>query len=233
MAVTVRAAVFALCMAAVGCVTVAPPSPMVTMGGPETAGKGTVELAAASGAGIGVFDKAEISEHAWYGRIRQGIGPRLDLGVEALGFELEGRRTVTAKLSARYRIFHNVRIDGGLGVGDNSLGSGVNGDLGVVVGTVRPDRFADVYGALRYGFSHGIAGSVLDPEGARGLGRPANSNTVMLCIGTQMRISPKVRLMWEFGYGRMFPRGSDPGTLAYLGCGAVVNLRWRKDGKGE
>lgn len=209
-----------------GCVTIAPPSPMVTFGGPEVSGKGVTELVGAAGTGISFFDENEIAEHGWFGRVRHGVSERWDIGADVFGYSFENRTAMSAKLSARYQLMPRIRLDGGIGLGDDSRGRSINGDLGLTIGTVRPDRVWDVYGSVRYGYAHGIAGSLISPETAE-VTAPLHVTTVMLNLGAQARLTPHLRLVAETGLGQLFPSSGGHGAVLYLGAGMMLRLPWR------
>ncbi|MCF8257071.1 MAG: hypothetical protein K9J06_05935 [Flavobacteriales bacterium] len=211
-----------------GCIAIAPPSPMVTFGGPQVTGKGVTEAVGAAGAGISFFEENEIAEHAWFGRVRQGINERWDIGIDLLGYTFEKRVSVSGKVSARYQLMSRVRLEGGIGIGDDSQGRSVNGDFGLTIGTVRPDRVWDVYGTVRYGYAHGYAGSTLDSKAAEGLIAPVHVSTVMLNLGAQARVTPHVRFIFEAGVGHLFPSHGLHGAVLYLGGGLMLRVPWRK-----
>jgi hypothetical protein len=127
----VRVIVFCLWFVSAGCVTFAPPSPLVTFGGPKTTEKGTSEAAIAMGTGFALFENAHSGGLGWFGRYKYGFGDKFDLGIDALGVVHSDKGTLTAKLAGRYQVRDNLRLEAGLGVADDSDGKSLNSDLGL------------------------------------------------------------------------------------------------------
>lgn len=193
---------------------------MVSYGGPQPLGKYESEVTAALGTGIAFSDKPRISELGWYGRYRIGLTPKFDIGAEGLGFLYSNNWTITGKLSARYTVVRWFRIDLGAGMGDNSYGRSVNGDVGLTFGSDRQDWTWNPYGTLRYGFGYGIKGTELRPTiNELNLGSPANAHTVMVNIGAQAKLNRFVRMTFEGGIGRVIPIGFPGATIPYLSAG--------------
>ena len=127
-----------LCLAIIsaGCVSFAPPSPLVTYGGPKTTEKGTSEVAIAMGTGFALFENAHSGGQGWFGRYKYGIDDKFDIGVDAVGIVRSDKGTLTAKLAGRYQVEEDLRLEGGIGVADDSDGKGLNSDLGLTWGTI-------------------------------------------------------------------------------------------------
>src|SRR5271165_4485963 len=67
-----------------GCVAMAPPPPVATLGAPETAAPGHAQAALGVGGGASLFPGAHSGGIAVFGRYRRGFTERLDLGGDVL-----------------------------------------------------------------------------------------------------------------------------------------------------
>lgn len=166
---------------------------------------------------------------AWFSRFRFGVSDKMDIGAEALGFRYNNNLNLTGKASVRYSFKPWLRADIGGGMGDNSYGRSINGDVGLTFGAARNDRTWNPYGTLRYGFAYGLQGTGLKPalEGVK-LGRLVNSHTIMLNIGAQAKLVPYVYFLAEAGFGEFFPIGQPSGTIIYLSGGFSFRLPRKK-----
>jgi len=193
----------------------APPPPLMTIGGPATAPVGGAEVALGSGSGASLFPGVHGTGHGWFGRYRYGLSERTDLGVDMLGVQYSDKGTLTGKLSLRYRLRPHWRIEGGLGVADDSNGKSANADLGLTVGSLRPERWWEYYGAIRVGGAHGYPGNIL----GSGDTAPPDDAVFIGTAGASIRVQPNIHFVMEGGYGAILVRGvSDVGQAVYLGA---------------
>lgn len=137
-----------------GCTSFAPPSPLVTFGGPAVVDTSQSEVGLAVGTGSVLFPGAHSGGQGWFGRYKRGIAQNFDLGVDAVGIARSDKGTLTAKLVGRYQTSKNVRLECGLGLADDSDGKSVNGDIAVTCGTVREGPW-NYYASLRLGAAKG------------------------------------------------------------------------------
>ncbi len=209
-----------------GCVTFAPPSPMVTFGGPETAGKGVSETALAFGTGAVLFEDAHTGGAGWFGRYKYGLGENFDLGIDALGVTYSDKTAFTAKLAGRYAIRPGIRVEAGIGAADDSNGKSLNSDIGVTVGSIGEDSPWNFYSSLRAGYAFGFAGNAIfstTDESTDTVPLP-NTAFTMLNLGAQGKIIEGQFFIFEAGVGGVFPEGEDPGMIIYLSCGLLFKI---------
>jgi hypothetical protein len=210
-------ATFAASMA--GCRIMAPPAPMMTMGSPATAPAGGAEMAIGLGTGASLFPGGHGTGHGWFGRYRYGLGQRLDLGMDLVGAGYGDDRTLTGKLALRYRVSPHWRIEAGLGAADDSNGKSANADVGVTVGSIRPDWWWDYYGAVRVGGAYGLHGDIL----GSGDEAPPSDALFIGTAGATIRIQPNIRFVIEGGYGAILIQGvNDVGQALYIGAGLLM-----------
>lgn len=148
-----------LALSFTGCVSFAPPSPMVTYGGPQTTPEGSSEVAIAVGAGVALFEGAHSGGHGWFARYKYGLTKKLDLGIDAIGIVHSDKGTLTMKVASRYQLSDHIRLEGGIGAADDSDGKSINGDLAITVGTINKENSWNYYSSLRMGFAKGFAGN--------------------------------------------------------------------------
>jgi len=208
-----------------GCVTFAPPSPMVTFGGPKTTEKGTSETVLAAGSGTALFSGAHSGGLGWFGRYKYGLSDTWDIGVDAIAFSHSDKYCFTAKIAPRYQLSSNFRLEGGLGAADDSYGKSLNGDIGLTWGTIN-QKFWNFYSTLRFGSSYGFPGDIIF-EGNSNEGdttAPANTFIVLLNVGTQGKIDEKMNFIFEGGYGYLFPKANGTGKVIYISCGIMFKI---------
>ena len=207
------------------CVTFAPPSPMVTFGGPKTTGKGTSETVLAAGTGAALFSGAHSGGLGWFGRYKYGLSDKWDIGVDAISFSHSDKYCFTAKFAPRYQLSSNFRLEGGIGGADDSYGKSLNCDIGITWGTINQKTW-NYYSTLRIGYAHGYPGNILF-EGNSNEGdttAPANTYIALLNIGTQGKIIEKMDFIFEGGYGYIFPKGNGTGIAVYISCGILFKI---------
>lgn len=204
-----------------GCVSFAPPSPLVTFGGPAVVDTAQSEVGLAVGTGVAMFPGAHSGGQGWFGRYKRGIAPNFDLGVDAVGIVRSDKETLTAKVVGRYQVSRNVRLEAGLGLADDSDGKSVNGDVAVTFGTVRETTW-NYYGSLRLGAAKGYPGDIL--FGGGGDQAPVNALFPIVNLGTQAKVAANERFIFEGGFGCIFPEQQRAGALIYLSCGMLFDI---------
>lgn len=204
-----------------GCETFAPPSPLVTFGGPAVVDTGHSEVGLAVGTGGVLFPGGHSGGQGWFGRYKRGIAEDFDLGIDATGIVRSDKETLTAKLVGRYQASRHIRLECGLGLADDSDGKSVNGDAAVTFGTVKESTW-NYYGSLRLGASKGYPGDVL--FGAGGDQAPTNSLFPLVNFGTQAKVAANEKFIFEGGFGYVIPRLERAGTMIYLSCGLLFDL---------
>jgi len=198
-----------------GCVAFAPPSPMITFGGPQTTDKGTSETALGLGSGAALFQGAHAVGQGWFGRYKFGLSDRWDIGIDVIGFSHSDKYCTTAKAAARYRLNPHFRLEGGLGAADDSFGKSINGDIGLTWGTLNELKPWNLYSTFRVGYAYGFPGDTTAPP---------NTSIVLVNVGTQGKISDKMNFIFEGGYGYLFPKGKDTGTIICIACGIMFKI---------
>ena len=203
-----------------GCTSFAPPSPLVTFGGPAVVDTSQSEVGLAVGTGSVLFPGAHSGGQGWFGRYKHGIAQNFDLGVDAVGIARSDKGTLTAKLVGRYQASRNVRLECGLGLADDSDGKSVNGDIAVTCGTVREGPW-NYYASLRLGAAKGYPGSALFGSGDQ---TPANALFPIINLGTQARVQNNERFIIEGGFGYIIPEHERAGPTIYLSCGLLFDI---------
>ena len=214
------------------CVVFAPPSPMVTYGGPKTTDKGTSETAIALGTGIARFDAGHSGGQGWFGRYKYGLSDKWDLGIDAIGFSHSDKFAITSKIAARYQLLPNFRLEGGAGAADDSQGKSLNGDMGLTWGTLHEDKVWNFYSTLRFGYAKGYAGNAAFTGGSEVAQSdsiaPPSTSIALLNAGAQGKISDNMKFIFEGGYGYLFPQGQKSGAVIYLSCGLLFKIGEKK-----
>ncbi len=214
-----------------GCVTIAPPSPLLTYGGPKITPEGESEAGVAVGTGVALFDGAHSGANGWFARYKYGIGKKWDLGVDFSGASRNDGQYLGGKIASRYQLSHETRLELAVGAADDSSGKSLNTDVAITIGTTK-DRTWNYYTSLRFAYANGYAGNVLTlPGQTQGTDSipPPNTSFLMLNVGTQGEITHNQRIIFEGGYGYIFPQGVDEGPGFYLTAGLLFNLNSGKD----
>lgn len=121
---------------------------------------------------------------------------------------------MTGKLALRYRLRPHWRIEGGLGVADDSHGKSANADVGLTAGSLRPERWWDYYGSVRASVAHGYPGNIL----GSGDTAPPDDAVFIGSAGASIGIQPNIDFVMEGGYGAIvIRRVNDVGQAVYLG----------------
>ncbi len=216
----IRSAIILLLLSFVGgCSSFAPPSPLVTFGGPAVVDTSHSEVGMAVGTGFALFPGAHSGGQGWFGRYKRGIAHNFDLGVDAIGIVRNDKGTLTAKLVGRYQLSKNVRLESGLGLADDSDGKSVNGDVALTCGTVR-DAPWNYYASFRLGAAKGYPGDVF----GTGAQTPANALFPIINLGTQARVANNQKFIFEGGFGYIIPEHETAGPTIYLSCGLLFDI---------
>lgn len=205
-----------------GCVTFAPPSPWLTFGGPGTTPKGGGNAAVALGSGVAQFEGAHASGMGWFGRYKYGVGDRWDIGVDAIGASHGDEYTFTTKFAARYQLLPHWRLEGGIGVADDSEGKSANSDLGLTWGTLHKNTSWNYYSTLRFAYAKGFPGDVFDKHS--GDTPLPDAFFGLINIGTQAHVNDHITFIFEGGYGYVYPEDHSPGNLLFVSCGILCNI---------
>ncbi|MEZ5064060.1 MAG: hypothetical protein R3B81_04955 [bacterium] len=213
--------VLALAALASGCTGFAPPPPLFTYGGPETAGRGNSEVALGVGTGVALFTDAHSGASGWFGRYRRGISADWDLGVDVMGLTRTDAGTLGLKLAARRALAERWRAELGFGAADDSDGKSLGVDVGVTWGTVRR-RPWNLYASVRAAGVKGYAGNVIfssdtpDPEDAIA---PPDTFFGVLGLGATGRLSDSQEFVFEVGVGGIAPEGTKGAPAFYVSAG--------------
>ncbi len=204
-----------------GCVTFAPPSPMLTYGGPSTTDAGKSEAVLAFGTGVALFEGAHAGAQGWFGRYKYGVSSRTDVGIDILGAKRNEGLYLSLKGAARYQLQEHLRFEVGAGVADDSDGKSINGDIALTVGTTK-DKSWNYYSSLRLGYAKGYPGDVIFADEtplAEDMIAPPDAMIGLINIGSEGRVSDNQSFIFEGGYGYVFPKGKDRGPVFYLSAG--------------
>ncbi|HUI30670.1 MAG TPA: hypothetical protein VLX91_10670 [Candidatus Acidoferrales bacterium] len=204
-----------------GCSTFAPPSPLVTYGGPAVVDTGHSEVGLAVGTGFALFPGAHSGGQGWFGRYKRGVAENLDLGIDVVGVVRSdnGKGTLTAKVVGRYQVSERIRVEAGLGLADDSDGKSANGDVALTIGTVRETTW-NYYASLRLGAAKGYPGSLF----GTGDQIPPNALFPIVNLGTQARVAAGERFIFEGGFGYIIPEQEKAGPIIYLSCGLLFDI---------
>ena len=204
-----------------GCVTMAAPPPMATLGGSHVASAGHSEVGIALGNGWSLFPGAHAGGSGWLGRWRQGLGDGFDLGLDAMGVIHGDQGTVTAKVAGRYELSKHLRLEAGFGGADDSSGKSLNADLGLTLGTEKPRRSWNYYASLRLAGAKGYPGDIF----GTGTTAPPDDLLVVGAFGAGGKISGYGQFVGEFGIGPAFVQGyNDVGVVFYFGAGFLFDI---------
>lgn len=209
-----------------GCVTFAPPPPLVTFGGPEITPKNTSEVALGVGTGVALFDKAHTGAQGWFGRYKYGLSDKFDFGIDIVGANRNDGLFLSTKLASRYQLNKKSRLELGIGVADDSDGKSLNGDIAYTMGTVK-DKSWNYYSSLRLGYAKGVPPNFVVLPGQSQLGDsipPPNTFFALLNIGAQGEISKNQKFIFEGGYGYIFPKGERRGPAFFVSVGLLFNI---------
>lgn len=208
------------------CVTIAPPGPLVTYGGPETTAIETSEMAIAVGTGVALFEGAHAGAQGWFARYKYGIGDKLDIGMDWAGANRNDGLFLSTKLAARYQVASHHRLELGIGVADDSDGKSIHGDVAYTIGTIK-DRTWNYYSSVRLGYAHGFPGNAIFADQTilnEDTIVPPNTIIALVNVGAQATINKTQSFIFEGGYGRIFPFGTTSGPALYVSAGVLFNV---------
>src|ERR1035437_8726951 len=119
-----------------GCKDVAPLPPVLTLVGPGTTPARANEVAFAAGAWGNLFPAPCAHETGvnWFGRWDLGLTHRLDWGFDFQGTEHSSFQSLSATMTARYELLKNLRLETGIGLGDDTEGKSLTGEVGATMG---------------------------------------------------------------------------------------------------
>ena len=207
------------------CVSFAPPSPMVTFGGPKTVPVKSSDVGLGLGAGAALFEDSRTPGNGWFGRYKYGLGKKLDLGIDAMSISYSDRRAFSAKLVSRFQLKEDIRIEGGIGVADAASGKSINGDIGLTCGSINENKAWNYYFTVRIGWAKGYPGNILTGDRTSSdTIAPPNVFIGLINVGTQATINKNMKFIFEGGFGYLFPEGHKPGPTLYISCGLLFNI---------
>ena len=207
------------------CVSFAPPSPMVTFGGPKTTPVRSSDVSLGVGAGTVLFDDSHTAGNGWFGRYKYGLGKKLDVGIDAMSVIYSDKRAFSAKLVSRYLLKEDIRFEGGIGFGDASNGKSLNGDIGLTCGSINENKAWNYYFTVRMGWAKGYPGNVFSGDkSSSDTIAPPNVFIGLFNLGTQATINKNMKFIFEGGFGYLFPDGHKPGPTFYISTGLLFNI---------
>jgi hypothetical protein len=172
---------------------------------------------------MSLFPDAHSGGSGWLGRWRYGLGDGFDLGVDVMGVQHADEGTMDFKLAARYLLNDHLRLEAGLGGADDSLGKSLNMEVGLTLGTNRPERSWDYYSSVRVAGAQGFPGNIIG--GGPDTAAPPDDLLIVVGLGAEGRISATGRFVGEFGIGPAFVQGnSEVGVVFYFGAGLVFDV---------
>ena len=212
------------------CVTIAPPPPMVTYGGPKTTPESTSEMAVAVGTGVALFEGAHSGAQGYFLRYKYGLNDKFDIGMDWVGANRNDGLYLSTKLATRYQVANNHRLEFGFGVADDSDGKSINGDIAYTVGTTN-NKTWNYYSSLRLGYAHGYPGNAIfgnQPTQPADTIAPPNTIFGLINLGAQAEINETQKFIFEGGYGYIFPEGTKSGPSFYVSAGLLFNVGKKK-----
>ncbi len=212
----------------VNCVTIAPPGPLMTYGGPKTTTKKDSEAAIGLGTAVALFDGAHSGATGYLGRYKYGISDNMDIGVDFYGSTRNDGGAMAAKIALRHRLSEKSRLEFAIGAADDSDGKSLNTDLAYTIGTVK-NRTWNYYASLRGAYAKGFAGNVIVLPGQNVVESdsiiPPDTFFALLNLGTQGKLSENQRIIFEGGYGYIFPKETKSGPAFYFSIGIVFDFK--------
>jgi hypothetical protein len=206
-----------------GCVSFAAAPPMITLGGPQTAGAGGSQVGMGVGSGASLFPGAHSGGNGYLARYRYGLTENTDVGVDFMGVLRSNKMTLTGKIDGRRRLGRHWAAELGLGAADDSDGKSLSGEAALIVGTERQAAW-DFYAAARAAVAFGIVQNQLDPNDPTVRG--AQDALVALgSAGATARISDSGQFIFEGGMGTIkVANHDDLGLAIYLGVGLLFHI---------
>ena len=211
-----------------GCVSFAPPIPLMTFGGPKTAAPGHWELGAGVGSAAFSFNNSLAGGNGYLGHWRVGLSKKIDFGFDIMGAQHSESSTFTFKPSLRFQATDHLRIETSVGAADDSQGKSIGGELGFVVGTAHNAPW-NYYGALRFAGSLGFNAYNHRHPPAGEPQPPSDAGFGLLSVGSAARLSPTSHFITEAGYGLLYIRNTNEyAQMMYIGVGVLFNIDGRK-----
>lgn len=200
----------------------------MTYGGPATTPKKSSEAVVAVGTGLALFDRAHSGSTGYFGRYKYGLSDKFDFGVDIYGGSRSDGGTLAAKLATRYQLSHKTRLEFAIGAADDSEGKSVNSDFAFTIGTQKEKPW-NYYSSLRVAYAKGIRGNaIVLPGQTKTEGNdtiaPPNTSFALLNLGAQGKISKNQKILFEGGYGYIFPVGKRAGPGFYVSIGLLFQI---------
>jgi len=209
-----------------GCRDVAPLPPVLAFAGPATTPAGADELSIAGGAWGNLFPAPCAHETGadLFARWDRGVTGRFDLGADFQISEHSNFQTFSAQFTARYELWKNLRLEAGVGLGDDTEGKSYTGDLGATVGIPTWNRSWAPYASVRLAAAHGGAGRPF-----AGSNVPPGAVVSIASFGASARVAENMRWVLEGGAGSIVSREHlAVGTLVYMAVGLDFEIPRRK-----
>jgi len=133
---------------------------------------------------------------------------------------------LSTKLASRIELNKNSRLELGIGVADDSDGKSINGDIAYTIGTIKNEHW-NFYSSLRLAYAKGVASNFVVLPGQTQLNDsipPPNTSFILINLGTQGKISDHQKIIFEGGYGYIFPKGENKGPMFFLSVGLLFNI---------
>ena len=207
-----------------GCKDVAPLPPVLTLVGPGTTPARANEVAFAAGAWGNLFPAPCAHETGvnWFGRWDLGLTHRLDWGFDFQGTEHSSFQSLSATMTARYELLKNLRLETGIGLGDDTEGKSLTGEVGATMGIPGGKRNGWApYASVRLAAARGRSGRPF-----AGSNVPPGAVVPMASIGASARVSENMRWVVEGGSGGILSREhTDAGAFVYVAVGLDFVLR--------
>lgn len=214
------------------CVTFAPPSPLLTYGGPKTTEKGLSEAAIGVGTGAALFDGAHAGAQGWLARYRYGIAEKTDFGADFSGASRNDGQYFALKLASRHQLTEKTRLELGFGAADDSDGKSLNWDVAYTIGTVK-DKPWNYYTSLRLAYAKGYPGNAVRLPGQSAQSSdsipPPNTFFALVNLGAQGEISPNQKIIFEGAYGYIFPENESKGPAFLISAGLLFTIGRKVD----
>jgi hypothetical protein len=200
-----------------GCRDVAPTPPVLAFVGPGTTPAGANEVGIGAGAWGNLFPPpcAHETGEDWFGRWNRGLTDRLDLGVDFQGSEHSSYQTLSAMIAARYELVKNLRLEAGIGSGDDTEGKSLTGEVGATVGIPKWKPNWAPYASVRLAAAHGYAGRAFVNYSV-----PPGALVPMASFGASARVGENMRWVFEGGAGGVVSRQHPAiGTFVFIAVG--------------
>ncbi len=210
-----------------GCKDIAPPPPVLAFVGPGTTPAKANEVAFAAGAWGNLFPAPCAHETGvdWFGRWNLGLTQRLDWGFDFQGAEHSSFQSFSATTTARYELLKNLRVETGIGMGDDTEGKSLTGQVGATMGFPGGGRNGwSPYASVRLAATRGRSGR---PFAASNV--PPGAIVPMASVGASARVSDNMQWVIEGGGGGILSREHlAAGAFVYVAVGLDFVLRRRE-----